>query len=124
MGHQISRRDHSTARPAHWHLSGRLEGNGAADPTVFDTRGDFVTATQDATGIYTITLKDTWPKLIGYSMTVLGSNDLVVFMTAEAINTAGTITIVVQDLAGTDTDLTSSDLLYVSLDVTNSASVG
>lgn len=123
MGHFIGRKPMST-RHAHVHLSGRIEGNGSSDPTVFDDKGDFITATRDSAGTYTITAKETWPKIIGYSLPVLGANQLVAHITAEAINTTGALTVEIRDLAGTLTDLTSSDLLFMGVEVTNSATVG
>ena len=123
MANFIARRDHVSTRHAHVHVLGRFAGNAASDPTVFDKKGQISSVSRDSQGVYTVTLKHTWPSIVFPGIAILGTPRLVGLMLSEDINGLGTFTFEVLDLATpTLTDLTSSELCYFDIEVVNSAS--
>lgn len=108
-------------------LLGRCTGNGAATPTSQKFPKDMSIAWV-STGKYTVTLPKKFAGLVSFDASVIntaGTTLSQVFVSTDSTASAGTLTIEVfggaTTVAPTRRDLTSSDILILSISVQDSA---
>lgn len=93
-------------------VAGSFVGNATSAPTV--VAGAVASVSRSGVGTLVVTLADTYTAFLGLVATVVGPTGLVVDVTAQNLSTPS-ISLQLKNGAGTATDATTSDTVYLTL---------
>ena len=103
-----------------WTIHFSCRGAGAANPTGLVGTG-VVSVVRTGTGLYTLTLKDSWPGLLNIGISVLSNSGTRIDVYATNAYNLTTKLIYLQSLAlGVATDLATTDYMKGTMEFSNS----
>lgn len=99
-------------------VHGTFVGNATSAPTVVS--GSIASVSRSGVGTLIATLTDSYTEFVNASFVVVGPTGLQVDVTAQAVTSSPpTISLQLKNGAGTATDATTSDTLYLTLQARN-----